>query len=228
MRLLVVEDEKLLAEALCEIFKLNKYAVDVVHDGEDALTYISAIDYDCIVLDIMLPKLDGLGVLKRLRANKNRVPVILLTAKSDIDDKVEGLDCGADDYLAKPFVTKELLARIRAITRRGTEQLNVTLGFGNVTLNQVSYEISTSRGSQMLTNKEFQIMEMLLINQGRYISSQLFMDKVWGCDCETEINVVWTHISVLRKKLESVDTNIRIKSSRNLGYILEEILCCKT
>ena len=228
MRLLVVEDEKILAEALCEILKLNKYAVDVVYDGEDALTYIDAIDYDCIVLDIMLPKLDGLGVLKRLRSDKNDVPVILLTAKSDIDDKVEGLDCGADDYLAKPFVTKELLARIRAITRRGTEQLNVTLRFGNVALNQVSYEISTSSGSQVLTSKEFQIMELLLINQGRYISSQFFMDKVWGYDCETEINVVWTHISVLRKKLESVDANIRIKSSRNLGYILEEILCYKT
>ena len=228
MRLLVVEDEKILAEALCEILKLNKYAVDVVYDGEDALTYIDAIDYDCIVLDIMLPKLDGLGVLKRLRSDKNDVPIILLTAKSDIDDKVEGLDCGADDYLAKPFVTKELLARIRAITRRGTEQLNVTLRFGNVALNQVTYEISTSIGNQMLTNKEFQIMELLLINQGRYIGSQFFMDKVWGYDCESEINVVWTHISVLRKKLESIDANIRIKSSRNLGYILEEIPCYKT
>ncbi len=225
MRILVVEDEKALAEALCEILKLNKYAVDVVYDGEDALTYINAIDYDCIVLDIMLPKLDGISVLKRLRANKNHVPIILLTAKSDIDDKVEGLDCGADDYLEKPFVTKELLARIRAITRRKTEQLNVTLGFKNVTLNQVTYEISTLRGSHMLTNKEFQIMEILLINQGRYIGTQFFIDKIWGYDCECEINVVWTHISVLRKKLETLDANIRIKSSRNLGYILEEIQC---
>lgn len=222
MRLLIAEDEKALAEALSEILVLNKYSVDVVYDGEEALAYInSAIEYDGIILDIMMPKVDGITVLKTMRKNKNNTPTLMLTAKSEVDDRVLGLDSGADDYLAKPFATKELLARIRAMTRREKEATQPDLRFGNITLNRVSFELSSEKGSVALTNKEYQLMEMLLNAVGKYISSEQFMTKIWGFDSESEINVVWSHLSSLRKKLESLDANLKIKSSRNLGYTLE-------
>lgn len=222
MRLLIAEDEKSLADALCEILTLNKYSVDVVYDGEEALDYLeSDIEYDGVILDIMMPKVDGITVLKTMRKNKNNTPTLMLTAKSEIDDKVLGLDSGADDYITKPFETKELLARIRAMTRREKEETQPDLTFGNITLSRITYELLSIKGKILLTNKEYQLMEMLFHNVGKYISSEQFMDKIWGFNSDSEINVVWSHLSTLRKKLEYLDANIKIKSLRNLGYTLE-------
>lgn len=224
MRLLLVEDEIQLADALAEILTLNKYSVDVVYDGEEALNYIDMINYDGVILDIMIPKIDGINVLKTIRKSGNLVPVIMLTAKSEIDDKVLGLDSGANDYLTKPFATKELLARIRAMTRKDNEIEDSKIKYGNITLCRINHELSSTKGSYKLTNKEYQLIEMLLNNTGRFISSQQFMDKIWGYDSDSEINVVWSHLSGLRKKLESLNADIRIKSSRSLGYTLEKII----
>ena len=222
MRLLIAEDEKSLAEALCEILTINKYSVDVVYDGEAALNYINSLtEYDGIILDVMMPKIDGITVLKTIRKSKKNVPVLMLTAKNEVDDKVLGLDSGADDYLTKPFATKELLARIRAMTRREKEVLDSTLSFGTISLSRVSFELIGEKGRFVLTNKEFQLMEMLLNNIGKYISSQRFMESIWGYDSDSEINVVWAHLSGLRKKLEAIGANVKIRSARNLGYGLE-------
>jgi two-component system, OmpR family, response regulator ArlR len=222
MRLLIAEDEKDLADALAEILTLNKFSVDVVYNGQEALEYLDGVTYDGVILDIMMPKVNGIAVLKTLRKLGNNTPVLMLTAKSEIDDKVLGLDSGADDYLTKPFATKELLARIRAMTRREKEVQESDLKLGNIVLSRVTFELSSSQGSFNLTNKEYQLMEMLLNNVGRYISSQMFMDKIWGYDSESEINVVWAHLSGLRKKLESLGATFEIKSSRNFGYTLKE------
>lgn len=221
MRILVVEDEKTLAEALEEILKLNKYSVDVVHDGQEALDYLREVQYDGIVLDIMMPKIDGIQVLKTMRANGNRTPVIMLTAKSEVDDKVLGLDSGADDYLTKPFAAKELLARIRNITRNRLESTGANLTAGNLTLNRTAFTLSNETETITLTNKEYQLLELLFNNIDRYIGSEELMTKIWGYDSDSEINVVWTHLSYIRKKLEKLDPNVKIKSSRNLGYSLE-------
>ncbi|MGL6057058.1 MAG: response regulator transcription factor [Culicoidibacterales bacterium] len=222
MRLLVAEDEQALAEALTEILTLNKYSVDTVFDGQQALDYLaSGSVYDGIILDIMMPKVDGLTVLKTLRAQKNRTPVLLLTAKGEVDDKVTGLDLGANDYLAKPFATKELLARIRAMTRVETLELTSDLQVGNTFLSRVTYQVTTQQGSLTLANKEYQLLELLFRNQGKYISSEQLMEKIWGYDSESEINVVWAHLSLVRKKLELLGSNVKIKSVRHLGYTLE-------
>lgn len=221
MRILIAEDEKQLAEALCEILIYNKYSVDIVADGEEAIEYIEAIEYDGIIMDIMMPKVDGISVLKKMRKEKNTTPVLLLTAKSEIEDKIVGLDSGADDYVTKPFVAEELLARLRAITRRKKENMEATIVVGNITLDCSTYELSSEKGKCVLTNKEYQLMEMLFQNVGRYISSEQFLLKIWGY--ESEINVVWAHLSALRKKLATLDATIKIKSSRNLGYTLEVI-----
>lgn len=224
MRLLVAEDERALAEALTEILTLNKYSVDTVYDGRDALDYLeSEIEYDGIILDIMMPRVDGISVLKTIREQNNKTPVLLLTAKSEVDDKVLGLDSGADDYLTKPFASKELLARIRAMTRRDKEEVTSDLSVGNTKLSRVTYELSAPKGSLPLANKEYQVLEMLFRNVGRYISSEQFMERIWGFDSESEINVVWAHLSSVRKKLESLNSNLKIKSARNLGYTLEVI-----
>lgn len=224
MRLLLAEDELALSKALKVILERNHYSVDAVYDGQEALEYLSAgNNYDGIILDIMMPKIDGITVLKEIRRQGNLIPVILLTAKSEIDDKVLGLDAGANDYLTKPFNTRELLARIRAMTRTQTVQTNSLLQMGNVTLDQATYELSTPSGSYRLANKEFQMMEMLMSNQKNLISSERFMEKIWGYDSETEMNVVWVYVSYLRKKLTALHANIRIKAMRNAGYTLEEI-----
>lgn len=223
MRLLVAEDEHDLADALKEILTLNKYSVDVVYDGKEALDYISAVDYDGIILDIMMPKMNGIEVLKKIRQDKIQAPVILLTAKSETDDKVAGLDSGANDYLTKPFETKELLARIRAMTRSRNDISGAELHSGNVSLSRTTFTLYSDKCSFKLTNKEYQLMEMLMNNKGRYINSNQFMEKIWGYDSDSEINVVWTHISSLRNKLDKLESNIKIVSSRNQGYTLEEI-----
>ncbi len=222
MRLLLCEDEKELSNALVKILKHFNYSVDAVYDGEEALDYLEAENYDAVILDIMMPKLDGIEVLKRTRAKGNLIPIIMLTAKSTVDDKVTGLDFGANDYLTKPFETKELLARIRAITRMSTDSGSSVLSVGNLSLNQKTFELSGESGSVKLVGKEFQMMEMLMINDGHVISAERFMEKIWGYDSEAEINVVWVYVSNLRKKLTSIGSDIKIKAIRNMGYSLEK------
>ncbi len=220
MRILLCEDEQELSNALVAILKHNQYGVDAVYDGEEALDYLDGDNYDAVILDIMMPKVDGLTVLKTMRSRGNVTPVLMLTAKSQIDDKVLGLDLGANDYLTKPFETKELLARIRAMTRVGEVATSI-LTVGNLTLNRATIELKSPSGTFRLANKEFQMMEMLMMGGNGLISSERFMEKVWGYDSEAEINVVWVYISYLRKKLVALGADVQIKATRNTGYSLE-------
>lgn len=222
MRLLLAEDEQDLSKALVTVLKHNNYSVDAVFNGENALTYLENGNYDGVILDIMMPKSDGLTVLKNLRQKGNQIPVLLLSAKSEIDDRVTGLDLGADDYLTKPFSMKELLARIRAITRRKGDSSNSVLSFSDLTLNRATFQLSSGKNAICLANREFQMMEMLMTNPGHVISAEQFMEKIWGFDSEVEPNVVWVYISNLRKKIVSLDSGVKIKASRGLGYLLEE------
>ena len=221
MRILLAEDERSLSRAVVALLERSNYAVDAVYDGVEALEYLDSGNYDALILDIMMPRLDGLSVLKRLRQRGNPIPVLILTAKSEIDDKVEGLDSGANDYLTKPFSTRELLARLRAITRTQTSQVSSVLRFGNVALDQTSFELSSPSGSYRLAKKEYQMMELLLMNPGQTISTERFLEKIWGYDTETELNVVWVYISYLRKKLAALNANVRIQAARNVGYRVE-------
>lgn len=222
MRILFAEDELALSKALTTILKRNNYSVDAVYDGQTALEYLEMDNYDCAILDIMMPKLDGISVLKEIRKKGMQIPVIMLTAKSEVDDKVLGLDSGANDYLTKPFEAKELMARIRAVTRIQTVQSDSLLKFGNLTLNQATFELSSPAGSISLANKEFQMLELLMSNPHHLISADGFFEKIWGYDSEAEMNVVWVYISYLRKKLEKLDADVKIKATRNVGYSLEE------
>ena len=216
MRLLVVEDEKSLSKALVTILIKNGYSADAVYDGEEALEYLKGGNYDG-----MMPKMDGFEVLKRVRENGSAIPILMLTARGDVDDKVAGLDGGANDYLTKPFAMKELLARIRAMTRETTAGQDSILRVGNVRLNRATNELSSPGGSFHLTNKEFQMMEYLMSHPKHLISTERFMEKIWGFDSKAEINVVWVYISYLRKKLEALDADVQIKAVRNAGYFLE-------
>ncbi len=222
MRLLLAEDEKELSDALVTLLRHNNYSVDAVYDGDDALEYLRTGLYDGAILDIMMPKKDGIEVLKTARAEGLGLPVIMLTARSEIDDRVAGLDAGADDYLTKPFAIKELLARIRAMTRRGGETAENTLTFGSVTLDRLTFEISGPAGKVRLSNKEYQMLEMLIANPGQILSTERFMDKIWGYDTETELNVVWVYVSYIRKKLAGIGADVKITAVRNLGYVLEK------
>ena len=221
MRLLYAEDETSLARAVSTILTRNNYAVDVVSDGESALDYLATGNYDGAILDVMMPKLDGIEVLRRMRARGDSTPVLLLTAKAEIDDRVAGLDSGANDYLTKPFDMKELLARIRAMTRVLSVQPDKTLRFGAVTLDCAGYELSGPGGSCKLAGKEFQMMEMLMRSPRQLISTETFMDRIWGYNSEAELNIVWVYISMLRKKLKAIGADIGIKAQRGLGYFLE-------
>ena len=223
MRLLLAEDEKSLSKALAAILEGNHYSVDAVYDGVEALAYLDAGNYDALILDIMMPRLDGLSVLRTLRASGNQIPVLMLTAKSEVDDKVLGLDSGANDYLAKPFAARELLARIRAMTRSRSGQSDVLLQAGNLTLNCASFEVSSPYGSFRLPNKEYQMLEMLLRTPSSLIPAERFFEIVWGYDSDVEINVVWVHISRLRKKLAELRADVEIAASRNAGYYLRSI-----
>ena len=220
MKLLLAEDERSLSRAIIHILQKNNYTADAVYDGLSALDYLAAGDYDGVILDIMMPKLDGISVLRTLRAQGNPVPVLMLTAKAEIDDKVLGLDCGANDYLTKPFDTRELLARIRAMTR-AQEGKDSRLSFGNITLDRASFTLASPTGSFRLANKEYQMMEILMSNPHNLISAERFLEKIWGFDSEAEINVVWVYISYLRKKLAALHANVQIKAVRNAGYTLE-------
>lgn len=225
MRLLLAEDEKELSKALCAVLKHNNYSIDAVYNGQDALDYGLCENYDGIILDLMMPEMNGLDVLKKLRENSVATPVLILTAKSELDDKITGLDAGADDYLTKPFAMGELLARLRALTRRKSEFSPNVLSFGNLTLNRETFELCVGEETVRLGNKEFQMMEMLLSNAGRLISTEQFMEHIWGYETEAEINVVWVYISYLRKKLTALKADIEIKAVRGVGYTLEEKEC---
>ncbi len=221
MKLLFAEDERSLSRAITHILEKNCYSVDAVYDGQTALAYLENGDYDGVILDIMMPKADGIFVLRTIRAKGNPVPVLILTAKSEIDDRVLGLDAGANDYLTKPFDTKELLARIRAMTR-GNRAVDATLHFGNLTLNRTNFELSAPTGSFRLANKEYQMMELLMANARQLISSDQFLEKIWGLDSDMESSVVWVYISYLRKKLTALNADVSIRAVRNAGYVLEE------
>ena len=222
MRILLADDEKELVNALVAVLKHNNYSVDAVYNGKDAYDYGICENYDCIILDIMMPKMNGVDTLKKLRQDGINTPVLMLTAKSEIEDRILGLDSGADDYLTKPFAMGELLARIRAVTRRKSTATSTILKFGNITLNQENFELKSETGTFRLANKEYQMMEMLISNQNIIISSEKFMDRIWGYESDSEINVVWVYISNLRKKLKSLNANVNIKAVRGVGYTLEE------
>ena len=221
MRLLFAEDEKSLSRAVCAILKKNNYSVDAVYNGADALDYLATENYDGVILDVMMPKVDGFSVLKRMREAGNKTPVLMLTARSEIDDKVLGLDSGANDYLTKPFDTKELLARIRAMTRVSAVQADATLSVGNLTLDCATYGLKGPDGQFKLAGKEFQMLEMLMRSPKRLIPTESFMDRIWGYESEAELNVVWVYVSYLRKKLDAVGANVKIKAQRGAGYYLE-------
>ncbi|MBQ7058959.1 MAG: response regulator transcription factor [Firmicutes bacterium] len=223
MRLLLAEDEKMLSEALVEMLNHNNYSVDAVYNGQDAIDYLLAADYDAAILDIMMPKKSGIEVVKELRQAGKNTPVLMLTAKSQIEDRVEGLDSGADDYLTKPFAIKELLARIRAITRRQPELTNPNVSFRDLTLSRADFLLSGPQGQVRLANKEYQMIEMLMTNSRQVISTERFMEKVWGYESEATINVVWVNISSLRKKIAELGAHVQIKAARGVGYILEAL-----
>lgn len=222
MKLLLAEDEKEMSNAVAAVLKHNKYIVDTVFNGLDAYDYAVAAQYDGIIMDIMMPGLDGVTVVKRLREKGIDTPVLLLTAKSQIEDRINGLDSGADDYLTKPFAMGELLARVRAMTRRkGAIALN-SLSAGNVTLDRDRFVISTPEGGeQKLGNKEFQMLELFMLNRNILMSTERLLEKIWGYDSDAEISVVWVYISNIRRKLSAIGADITVKASRGVGYTLE-------
>lgn len=222
MRILIVEDEMHLAEALSQILKKNNYTVDAVNDGEAGLDNALSDIYDIIVLDIMLPKMDGISILKNIRKEGISTPVILLTAKGEITDKVRGLDSGADDYLAKPFASEELLARIRALSRRKGEVIpDGTLKFADIELNTQTLKLSKGGKEVKITLKESELLEFLITRKGMTTSKELIIEKLWGYDSDAEDNHVEVYISFLRKKLQFLNSEASINTVRNLGYILE-------
>ena len=222
MRLLLAEDERELSNALSVILRHSHYSVDVVDNGADALDYALGGDYDGLILDIMMPKMDGLQVLKALREQGISTPALFLTAKTEVDDRIRGLDTGADDYITKPFDMGELLARVRAMTRRGDAYTPQVLRVGNLILDRGTYEMAVDQQRIRLGNKEFQMLEMLMTTPRRLISTDQFLERIWGWDAEAENTVVWVYISGLRKKLASLKAGVEIRAVRGVGYALEE------
>lgn len=221
MKLLLAEDEVDLSAAIKQILEIGGYAVDAVFNGDDALYYAENGSYDGVILDVMMPGLDGITVVKKLREHGYGVPVLILTARAEIDDKVLGLDSGADDYLTKPFAAKELLARVRALTRRKAETLS-TVTFGGVTLDPETCELRAAGGSARLTNKEYRLMEYLIRNHNAVLSTERIFGQVWDSEAEAELSVVWVFISALRKKLKNIGAGCEIVAARGVGYRLEE------
>ena len=222
MRVLIADDEVEIAKALKVILEKNKYSVDIVHDGITACDYIEDITYDVIVLDIMMPGLDGYGVLKKIRGKGLSTPVLFLTAKSEVEDRVKGLDLGADDYLPKPFAASELLARVRALSRRSETFASSVLKIGNTSLDLSTYELSFGDSSVRLNNKEYQLMELFMRYPKQVFSAERLMERIWGLDSQADIDVVWTYIGFLRKKIKELDADIEIKTIRGAGYSLDE------
>ncbi|WP_339243244.1 response regulator transcription factor [Paenibacillus sp. FSL R5-0517] len=222
MRILIAEDEVHLAEAVSQILKKNNYSVDMVHDGRSGFDYAQSGIYDLLLLDIMMPEMDGITVLKKLRSEGNHTPVILLTAKGELSDKVTGLDYGADDYIAKPFATEELLARIRAALRRKGEVVPEDgLKFGDMELNTTQLKLSVQGKEIKLNLKENELLELLITRKQAITSKEQIIEKLWGFDSEVEYNNVEVYISFLRKKLTFLNSAVRINTIRGVGYVLE-------
>lgn len=225
MRILIAEDEQTIARALKVMLEKNKFNVDIVHNGVDALDYIQTSHYDALVLDIMMPGMDGLTLLKTVRSDGITTPALFLTAKGEIEDRVAGLDAGADDYLPKPFASSEFLARVRALVRRSENFAAPVLQLGNTQLDCSQYLLRSPMGEIRLNNKEFQLMELFMRNPRQVFSTERLMEMVWGMESDAQIDVVWTYIGFVRKKLKQVDADIEIKTIRGAGYAMEESRC---
>ena len=221
MRLLIAEDEADLAEVLSVFFEKNHFSVDVVHDGRSACEYAASGAYDAIILDVMMPCMDGFTALRQLRAAGDKTPIMMLTARGQTSDRIEGFDSGADDYLPKPFDPDELLSRVRAMLRRSEAYRPSVLSFGDLTLDPATGELSCGERHVRLSGREFQLMELFLRSPGMLFSAERLMEKIWGWDSEAEINVIWVNISNLRKKLKAIGSHTQINASRGLGYLLE-------
>ena len=221
MRILIAEDDVRLLKSLVHIFELNHYAVDGVDNGTDAFYYASSGEYDGFVFDIMMPGMDGITLIKKLREGGITTPALFLTAKNEIEQKIEGLDAGADDYLPKPFSTGELLARVRAMLRRKDNFMPDLLTFGDLSLNRSTYELVANGKKQALSGKEFQVMEMLMQNPNAIVTAEQLITHIWGWDTNVDTSVVWVHISNIRKKLDALCATTVIKFVRNAGYTLE-------
>ena len=225
MRILLAEDEISIARALKLMLEKNQYTVDMVHNGAEALDFIHSVPYDALVLDIMMPEMDGIELLTAVRKMGIKTPALFLTAKGEIEDRVAGLDAGADDYLPKPFATSEFLARVRALVRRSSTYAPAVLSFGSVELDCGQYVLRTSSGELRLNNKEYQLMELFMRNPRHVFSTTFLMDKVWELETDAEIDVIWTYIGFLRKKLKQLNADIEIKTIRGAGYTLEVLQC---
>lgn len=225
MRILMADDEMEIAKALKLLLEKQKFTVDTVFNGEDAWMYLQQMDYNVVILDIMMPGMDGLEVLSRMRAEKMVVPVLLLTARGELEDRVAGLNAGADDYLPKPFAVSELIARVKALSRRSMNYANCVLSVGNLELNCNSYELSTGQKAVRLNNKEYQMMELFMNHPKHIFSAGHMMEKIWGSDSDADMDVVWTYIGFLRKKLRDLGTDVEIRTVRGAGYVLEERIC---
>lgn len=225
MRILIAEDEFELAKGLKFLLEKSKFSVDIVHDGAQALECFENGDYDVIVLDIMMPKVNGLEVLKTIRRSGSKVPILMLTAKAEVEDRVAGLEAGADDYLPKPFATREFIARVKALSRRNGGYADLLLAVGNVQLDCNRYELICGSRSVRLNNKEFQMMELFMRHPHFVFSTGHLMDKIWGQDSEADVSVVWTYVGFIRKKLKHIGGSIEIRTARGAGYSLEEMKC---
>ncbi len=221
MRLLIAEDEQDLAEALGAFFEKNQFTVDTVYNGQDAYDYAATGDYDAVILDVMMPKRNGIEVLRQLRADGVQTPIMMLTAKGEKDDRITGFDAGADDYLPKPFAPDELLARVRAMLRRYDSYKPTILRYEDLALDATSGMLSCKGQEVRLSGREFQVMELFMRTPQVVFSAEKIMERVWGWDSDAEINVVWVHISNLRKKLKNIDSAVSIYANRGLGYVLE-------
>ncbi len=222
MKLLIADDDRDIARALTVLFERSHYSTDTVFNGSDAYDYAAGGDYDGLILDIMMPGMDGLEVLKKLRADGVSTPVLLLTARSEVEDRVNGLDAGADDYLPKPFAASELLARVRAMLRRRDQYHGNVLEYQGLTLNLSTYELGFAGESLRLMGREFQVMELLMQAPGSVISTEQFMDRIWGWEAEADVSVVWVNLSNLRKKIEKLNAPVGIRAVRGVGYCLEK------
>lgn len=222
MKLLYAEDEPAMSEAVVDILEFHKYTVDAVYDGEEALAYAEAGRYDGIILDVMMPKMSGFEVLRKLRASGDRTPVLLLTAKGEVEDRIEGLDLGADDYLPKPFAMGELLARVRAMLRRRENFQPDVMTFGDAALSPATYELSCGDRKAVLPNLEYRLCETFFHHPGQYLSAEQLLTSVWGYDTDADVNTVWVYISNLRRRFREIGSHVTVKSKRNIGYTLVE------
>ena len=222
MRILLAEDDRSLSRGLCALLSRNGYTVDCVPDGEAAVDYARSGEYDCLILDIMMPRLDGLTALRRIREGGCTAPVLLLTAKAELSDRITGLDAGADDYVTKPFAGEELLARLRALLRRKGEYTSNQLTFADLSLDRATFRLACGEHAVRLNNKAFQMMELFMRNPGMVFSVNQLMDSIWGWDSEAEIHVVWVNASYLRKQLAALGSRATLKTIRGVGYALED------